>query len=127
MGFHLLLIVYVVYIFNKACLITGQLPIPHTNIFAPSLTLYLNVHSNYEIHLSLSPSLSTCLTVGLLVGQSGRRSVSSVCHRDYSQRCLYNKIKLYIQKVLNDFNVYDSLKHTFESLLTYLIKDGEQQ
>ena len=119
------------YIFNKVRLITGQLPHPHTNIFAPSLTLYLNVHSNYEIHLSLSlslsPSLSTSLTVGLLVGQSGglsRRSVIEIIHKDDYITKLNS---IYVQKVLNDFNVYDSLKHTFESLLTFLIKDGVQQ
>ena len=105
------------YIFNKVRLITGQLPHPHTNIFAPSLTLYLNVHS----------SLSTCLTVGLLVGQSGglsRRSVIEIIHKDDYITKLNS---IYVQKVLNDFNVYDSLKHTFESLLTFLIKDGVQQ
>ena len=79
-------------------------PPPHTNIFAPSLTLYLNVHSNYEISLSLSLSISLSISLSLslslflslsfslylslcrTVGWSIRRSVSSVCHRDYSQR-----------------------------------------
>ena len=80
-----------------------------------------------SLSLSLSPSLSTSLTVGLLVGQSGglsRRSVIEIIHKDDYITKLNS---IYVQKVLNDFNVYNSLKHTFESLLTYLIKDGEQQ
>ena len=69
----------------------GNFPPPYTNIFAPSLTLYLNVHSNYEIHLSLSLSLSLLLSLPVslsdcwLVNQAGglfRRSVIEIIHKD---------------------------------------------
>ena len=86
-------------------------------------SISLSLSLSLSLLLSLPVSLSDCW----LVNQAGglfRRSVIEIIHKDDYITKLNS---IYVQKVLNDFNVYDSLKHTFESLLTFLIKDGVQQ